>query len=128
MASEETSLSGLSTCPDNTLRFKCDFSIPCRSTKDKISMAEVDVSLQNETDDELVRRCQAELPYQTRTFELLIARYQDRVFGKAYNIIKNRDETNDLTQDIFVKVFHALPQFRFSGRVPFSVEISKVPG
>jgi RNA polymerase sigma-70 factor (ECF subfamily) len=64
------------------------------------------------SDEELVARCQAELPYQTKSFEMLIDRYKQKVFGKAVSMLKNEEEARDLTQDIFVKVFHGLPAFR----------------
>ena len=67
---------------------------------------------EEQIDAGLVTRCQKELPYESEAFECLVMRYQDRVYGKALTMIRNRDEAADLTQDVFVKVFHALPSFR----------------
>jgi RNA polymerase sigma-70 factor (ECF subfamily) len=39
-------------------------------------------------------------------------RYQASVFRKSLSMLKNREEALDITQDIFIKVFHALPEFR----------------
>ena len=64
------------------------------------------------TDTGLVTRCQTELPYESGAFERLALRYQNKVYGKVLIMINNRDEAADLTQDIFVKVFHGLPSFR----------------
>lgn len=65
-----------------------------------------------ETDEALVERCRAELPYKTGAFETLMQRYQENVFRKVFSMLKNREEALDLTQEIFIKVFHALPEFR----------------
>lgn len=65
-----------------------------------------------ETDEALVARCRSELPYQTGAFEKLMQRYQENVFRKVFSMLKNREEALDLTQEIFIKVFHALPEFR----------------
>ena len=69
-------------------------------------------AIPTETDDTLAERCRAELPYKTAAFEELVQRYQENVFHKVVSMLKNRDEALDLTQDIFIKVFHALPEFR----------------
>ncbi len=39
-------------------------------------------------------------------------RYKDRVFRKVFSLVRNREEAEDLTQDVFVKVFNGLPTFR----------------
>ncbi len=70
------------------------------------------------SDAELVARCQVELPYQTKSFEILVERYKQKVFGKAVGMLKNAEEARDLAQDIFVKVFHGLSAFR--GEASFS--------
>ncbi len=64
------------------------------------------------SDSELVETCRTELPYRTQAFEILVERYKQKVFGKTFSIVKNREEAEDLSQDIFVKVFHGLPGFR----------------
>lgn len=64
------------------------------------------------TDEELVRRCQHELPYQTESFALLVSRYKEKVFSKVLGMINNREDARDLSQDIFIKMFHGLPAFR----------------
>lgn len=68
--------------------------------------------MENYSDKDLVARCKTELPYQTASFEQLVFRYQKTVFVKVYSIIKNKEEAKDLSQDIFIKVFHGLPTFR----------------
>jgi RNA polymerase sigma-70 factor, ECF subfamily len=44
----------------------------------------------------------------------LVARHTRRVFGIAYRFVGRVDEAEDLTQDIFVKVFQSLDRYRES--------------
>ncbi len=64
------------------------------------------------SDEELVARCKTELPYQAKSFEILLQRYKDKVFSKAVSILKNEEDSRDISQDIFIKVFNGLPSFR----------------
>ena len=70
------------------------------------------------SDEELVQCCKSELPYETRSFEQLVNRYKDRVFGKAFSMIRNEQDAEDLAQTVFMKVFQAIPSFR--GEAKFS--------
>jgi RNA polymerase sigma-70 factor (ECF subfamily) len=47
-----------------------------------------------------------------KAFELLVQRYQQRVGGVISKLIKDYHEIQDITQDVFVKVYKALPKFR----------------
>ncbi len=42
----------------------------------------------------------------------LIAQTQERVYNLAYSILRNPQEAEDLTQEIYLKVWRALPRFR----------------
>jgi RNA polymerase sigma-70 factor, ECF subfamily len=44
-------------------------------------------------------------------FEEVVRRMQRRVYGFAYQHLRDRDEANDLTQEIFVKLFRNLARF-----------------
>jgi len=55
--------------------------------------------------EDLVRRCQRELPHDTRAFELLVAHYKQRVFATAYRLMGNRQEAEDQAQEVFLKVY-----------------------
>ncbi len=68
--------------------------------------------MEHTSDNDLVRRCQTELPYETRAFEILLERYKDKVFRKVISMLRNRNEAEDVSQDIFLKVFTGLPSFR----------------
>jgi RNA polymerase sigma-70 factor (ECF subfamily) len=63
----------------------------------------------NETD--LVGRCRRG---DEAAWRELVARHTRRVFGIAYRFVGRVDEAEDLTQDIFVKVFQSLDRYRES--------------
>jgi len=46
------------------------------------------------------------------SFERLYEMYRGRVFGTAYRMLSNRADAEDVTQDVFVKVFKKLKSFR----------------
>lgn len=92
--------------------YRGDFSGGRRSKQVFTETAMEQNSLSALTDSELVYRCQQELPYETRAFEELVQRYQNKVFAKAMNMLKNREDAEDATQEVFVKVFNALPAFQ----------------
>lgn len=45
-------------------------------------------------------------------FERLYETYRSRVFNTAYRMLSNRADAEDVTQDVFVKVFKKLKSFR----------------
>ena len=45
-------------------------------------------------------------------FNSLVLRYRDRVFSVVYNMTSNREDANDVTQDVFVKAFHNIHRFQ----------------
>jgi len=64
---------------------------------------------ENETD--LVGRCRRG---DETAWRELVGRHTRRVFGIAYRFVGRVDEAEDLTQDIFVKVFQSLDRYRES--------------
>lgn len=63
------------------------------------------------TDEELVTRCKSELPHNTRSYEQLVQRHMNRVYTIVYRVVNHREEAEDITQDVFVKVFNGLKKF-----------------
>lgn len=47
-----------------------------------------------------------------KAFDELVRRHQGRVFGIAYRLLDNRAEAEDVSQEIFVRVFGAIGSFR----------------
>ncbi len=52
---------------------------------------------------------------------LLLPAFRRRVFGLAYSFLRNRDAAEDVTQEVFIKVWRALPGF--DGRASLSTWI-----
>ena len=52
----------------------------------------------------------------TAAFAALVRRHQDRVFGFILRMLDARDEAMELTQDVFVKAWQALPRWRPDAR------------
>jgi RNA polymerase sigma-70 factor (ECF subfamily) len=48
----------------------------------------------------------------TNAFNSLVNRYRDRIFSVVYNMTSNREDANDVTQDVFVKAFHNIHRFQ----------------
>ncbi|MGE4488384.1 MAG: RNA polymerase sigma factor [Kiritimatiellales bacterium] len=63
-----------------------------------------------EPDDlELVHRSQAG---DHAAYEELVRRYHDRIYALVYNMTSNREDAEDLVQEVFVKAWKALGHFR----------------
>lgn len=61
------------------------------------------------TDEELVAET---LAGNRRSYQQLVERYQDRLFVVAYDIVKNREDAEDVVQESFVKAFFSLSKFK----------------
>ncbi len=55
--------------------------------------------------EDLVRLCQQTLPEDTRAFEEIVARYKKRVFQTTYRLLDNREEAEDYSQEVFLKIY-----------------------
>ncbi|GAA4088861.1 RNA polymerase sigma factor RpoE [Zhongshania borealis] len=62
-----------------------------------------------ETDQQLVERVQKG---DKRAFDLLVLKYQHKIFGLISRYVKDNDEIQDVAQEAFVKAYRALPKFR----------------
>src|SRR3974377_683630 len=48
----------------------------------------------------------------TAAFEELVARHRDKVYARAYSMMRNEDEALDLSQEAWVKGWQRLKQFQ----------------
>ncbi len=48
----------------------------------------------------------------TEAFGLLVNKYKDLVFSLALRMVRHREEAEEVAQDVFLKIFRALPKFR----------------
>ncbi len=60
-------------------------------------------------DSELIQRCRLG---DSLAWEHLVEKFQRRIFGLALTYVHNREEARDLAQEIFVRVFNGLNQFK----------------
>jgi len=64
---------------------------------------------QGPTDEELVLKAQQG---DVHAFNELVERYHGKIYGLTYNMTSNREDAEDLTQEVFIKAFQALPRFK----------------
>ena len=67
-----------------------------------------------DADEVLVSRAQSG---DTLAFDQLVVRYSPRLYGMIYHMTSNKEDANDLTQDVFAKAYRSLNRFR--GRSSF---------
>jgi RNA polymerase sigma-70 factor, ECF subfamily len=72
-------------------------------------------------DEEIVSRV---LAGDRASFELIMRRYNQRLFRVVRGILRNDDETEDVLQDTYVRAFEHLSQF--SGRAKFSTWLTRI--
>lgn len=60
-------------------------------------------------DAELVERARQG---DTRAFDALVEKYAPKLYGLVYHMTSNREDTNDILQDVFAKAYRALKRFR----------------
>jgi RNA polymerase sigma-70 factor (ECF subfamily) len=60
-------------------------------------------------DQELVARVQGG---DKRAFDLLVAKYQQRIVKLVSRYVKNQSDALDVAQEVFLKAYRALPKFR----------------
>lgn len=63
------------------------------------------------TEEELVEQCKAQLPYIQTSFEELVKRNEKKVFYLCKRYLSSDSEAEDASQEVFMKVLHALPGF-----------------
>ncbi len=57
-------------------------------------------------------------------FETLVTTYEKGVYSLAFRLVSDREDAMDITQDVFLKAYQALPRFRGDSR--FSTWIYRV--
>ena len=62
-------------------------------------------------EDELIQLCKEQLPYVPSAYEELVKRYQQKVFYLCKRYLSTESDAEDATQEVFMKIFHALPSF-----------------
>ena len=81
-------------------------------------------ALKGEKDEQLVARCQAELPDTLDAYHELVRRYEGIVFSTAMKMLGQVQEAEEVSQDTFLRVFHKIHQFE--GRSTFRTWLFRV--
>lgn len=69
------------------------------------------VKVQNQQDDRVLIK--AFLSNVNSAFDELVLKYKDKVFNLSYRFLADYEEANDCSQEVFLKVFRSLKNFRF---------------
>lgn len=75
------------------------------------------------TDDQLVT---SYAKGNNEAFDILLKRYQARVYSYIYHIVKNKDLAEDIFQETFVKAIITIKQGRYTENGKFSAWISRI--
>lgn len=75
-----------------------------------INIAEAHIPHEQKSDDTLIALFQNG---EKAVFRYLVERYQERVRNLIFSIFNDSQLVDDLSQEVFVKVYEALPNFRF---------------
>lgn len=85
---------------------------PRRRFKSKYESEEVRAA-RDARDRRLVRRLKQG---DERAFQELVRTYQDRIFGLVFRMIGNRQEAEDIAQEVFISVYRGIGNYRGEGR------------
>ncbi|MDN4166718.1 RNA polymerase sigma factor [Cytophagales bacterium LB-30] len=66
------------------------------------------------SEEELVKKVMAG---DSRASKQLIVDYQALVFHMIARVIKNKEDAEDVAQEVFIKIFHYLPSFKFQSKL-----------
>lgn len=80
-----------------------------RATVVREDSGRVATTLADLTDEQLVARVRLGQP---EAFEILVTRYQDRLYTIIHGFVRDADDAMDLVQDSFIKAFQGLHGFR----------------
>jgi RNA polymerase sigma-70 factor (ECF subfamily) len=65
------------------------------------------------SDEELVEACQAG---ESSAFDVLVARWEDKIRGAAFRLLGSEEEARDAAQEAFLKAYRGLPGFKREAR------------
>lgn len=67
------------------------------------------------SDYEIIQKC---LAGNQQDFEELVVRYKKLIYSVVYNMINDKEEVNDISQEVFIRIYRSLdrynPEFKFS--------------
>ena len=67
------------------------------------------------SENEFIKQLQNQ---EARAFSLLVDDYQQKVFSTCLSFVPNREDAEDIAQDVFVEVFNSINKFKTSNLRP----------
>lgn len=71
--------------------------------------ATAEAAVERNDDLDLVARVQAG---EVAAFDQLVLKYRERLYSVVYNLVSNREDASDITQDAFIKAFRSIHKFK----------------
>jgi len=68
--------------------------------------------MMNDAEDRKLVRCFKEDLDKTASFTAIVKKYQEKIYWQIRRIVVHHDDTNDVMQNVFIKVWSALEKFR----------------
>jgi RNA polymerase sigma-70 factor (ECF subfamily) len=65
------------------------------------------------SDEQLVEACRGG---EVAAFDILVARWQRKIRGAAYRVVRSDEEAQDICQEAFLKAYRGLPSFKGESR------------
>jgi len=65
------------------------------------------------SDEELIEACRTG---ETSAFDILVARWEDKIRGAAYRVLGSEDEARDVAQEAFLRAYRGLVAFKQEAR------------
>ena len=85
-------------------------TLPFPAVAGEVSRAKTKLDHRSTEEGALVRRVQAE---DELAFREIVERYQAKVFSIIYGILRNRNDAEDIAQQVFAKIFFSIKNFDF---------------
>src|ERR1041385_8729360 len=79
------------------------------------------LDIPNATDEVLVKAAQKG---DMAAFEELVARHRDKIYARAFSMLRNEDDATDLSQEAWVKAWQRLHQFQ--GDASFATWMTRI--
>ncbi|MBX7049943.1 MAG: RNA polymerase subunit sigma, partial [Chitinophagales bacterium] len=68
------------------------------------------------SDQEIVQLCLDPL-HRERGYRLLVSTYSKKIYWHVRRMVTDHDDANDVVQNIFIKVWKGLPEFRADSKL-----------
>jgi RNA polymerase sigma-70 factor (ECF subfamily) len=85
-----------------------DTTVLCDVTQDEGQEPRVAVRTELDDTNAVARAKSGDI----EAFEYLVKRYRNEVFALSYHFLRNREQAWDVAQEVFIKAYNALAQFR----------------